>query len=223
MLHRFFIVGGLLLGLYGPNNGQFDNTVAQVIELTDTTLIATPEQRELLRYLISCALPEGVTLYSDVAGQRYTFDGSLGLAPAWLHGSLSESEQHWVSACIFARTNYFGKSVNISLRASSPAPSALSASDEERRRFSLYEGAFFGNLFLPQPMAYTCSGTRSARHELVKDRVCTERADGGLSRCGYIHLGHCEALQTITVEGHAYPEVIFTFLTSTHLALAETP
>jgi hypothetical protein len=184
-------------------------------------LVNTPEQRHLLKYLVSCSLPRGVEVYVDDDGERHTFPGSLGLAPAWEERGLTETEQRWVSACILARTNAFGKSVPISMRATEPAPPALQVSEAERKTFNLFEGAFFGNIFAEKPVGYVCRGAR-AGHEamdpIFADRVCTEPsgsvspAGEPLSRCGFVHVGPCDGVSAFTAGGTRYREVIFVYL-----------
>ena len=70
--------------------------------LADSDLVETVEGREVLSYIISCALPAGQSITLD---GTYKFDGSLGLAPAWATRAPTRSERRWVSACVLARTN----------------------------------------------------------------------------------------------------------------------
>jgi hypothetical protein len=140
---------------------------------------------------------------------------------AWAERGLTEIEQRWVSACILARTNAFGKSVLISMRSTEPAPSALRASEAERKAFNLLEGGFFGNIFAEKPVGYVCSGARpgqQARDPIFSDRVCTQPAGTlspagkALSHCGFIHVGPCDGANAYTVGGPRYREVIFVYL-----------
>src|SRR5262245_41526408 len=64
-----------------------------------------PLSRELLKYVVSCALDDGQSVTLSVDGQRYVFPGSLGLAPEWgeRRGSCDDSCQRWVSGCVLAR------------------------------------------------------------------------------------------------------------------------
>lgn len=203
------------------DQGWHKPTSAQRIPLTDRTLAATREQRQLLKYLVSCALPAGVEVYAHVNEAHYTFQGSLGLAPAWAQRALSETEQRWVSACILARTNHFGKSVRISMRARRQDYPALQASQQEKADYTLFEGGFFGNIFAEQPVGYVCSDDRGPAKQadpVLVDRVCTalsgERTATGapLTRCGFVHIGPCDEATHFTVDGKTYHEVIFTYL-----------
>jgi hypothetical protein len=136
-------------------------TVPQQHALADPTLASTAAQRKQLTYLVRCALPADVALYADIEGERFTFPGSLGLAPRWLTEAMTPSEERWVSACLLAHVNYFGKHVQISIRATGVTVPELVPSADEQQTFSIFEGGFFGNLFAPAPVAYTCRGERT--------------------------------------------------------------
>ncbi len=164
--------------------------------------LSTPDQEMLLAYLVRCALPEGLSVEVAVKDGTRRLSGDMGLAPDWMTRPLTEAEQRWVSACMLALTNAFGKNVQVSTRAADPAPSSLTSTEEERRRFTLFEGGFHGNIFAEPPSAYVCLGARNsseADDPVLLDRVCTEpsgeRTAAGepLSRCGFILTGRCRA------------------------------
>jgi hypothetical protein len=89
--------------------------------LASTDLLSDEGGRELLRYLVRCALPEGTELTGSTGQASYTFHGLVGLAPAWLDQPLKTSEQRWVSGCLLAHVNGYGVEVPISLRGQHPA------------------------------------------------------------------------------------------------------
>jgi hypothetical protein len=189
--------------------------------LADPTLASTPAKRKQLTYLVRCALPADVAVYADVDGERFTFSGSIGLAPGWLTEAMTPSEERWVSACLLAHVNYFGKQVRISIRATGIAVPELEASTDEQQTYTIFEGGFFGNLFAPTPVAYTCQGTRTsvqARDPILQDRVCTQEtgettAEGmPLTVCQFLVTGRCEDPRSLTGDGLYYPEVIFVYL-----------
>lgn len=191
------------------------------LPLSPDALTETHNQRTLLKYLVGCALPSDVELRRVVGGVVYRFVGELGLAPGWLERGLTESEQRWVSACLLARTNYFGKAVEISLRAADPAPAALQTSTEERQAFSLFEGGFYGNLFSDEPRAYACVGRRTleqAAEPVFQDRICTAPSGASLpsgetlTKCGFVHSGFCPAPDSFPPSPPTHREVIFTYL-----------
>jgi len=224
---NLLITGGLLLITQpviatSPSHEITDGPHAvRRMPLGEEALLITAENRQLLGYLIQCALPADVELYSDVDGVRHVFRGAMGLAPAWAERALTETEQRWVSACIMARTNYFGKKISISMRAQQTEHAALTASAREQEDYTVFEGGYFGNVFATQPVAYTCSGNHgrlAQDNSNLVDRVCTiptsnKTAEGlRLSRCNFIHVGRCNGVERFTIDGVTYDEVIFTYL-----------
>jgi hypothetical protein len=191
------------------------------IALANPDLASTAEKRHQLTYLVRCALPKTVVLYAAQGGERFTFQGSMGLAPHWLYEAMTPSEERWVSACLLAHVNYFGKHVRVSMRATDPPVSALEATEEEKKTFAIFEGGFFGNLFSPNPVAYTCQGERTRdqmRDPIFQDRVCTKEtgvttAEGKpFTLCRFVGTGRCEDAHSFTVDGTPYSEVVFTYL-----------
>src|SRR5262249_53524270 len=85
-----------------------------LIALTDPSLASTAAKRTQLTYLVRCALPAELALYTDQDGTRFTFPGGLGLAPRWVDEAMTPSEERWVSACLLAHVNAVGTSVPIS-------------------------------------------------------------------------------------------------------------
>jgi hypothetical protein len=170
-------------------------------KLTPTTLTALRDKtatgdttRIFFRYLVSCALPATHSMsytWTDSAGVVHTETnpGGFGLAPGWETGAVDLSGQEWVSACLFARTNSLGVSVPISIRGG--AQPTLAATAQERLDYPFGEGAFWGNLFLPIPIARSCH--RSALQvgattstDLKNGRTCAAQG------CGIIfHVGPC--------------------------------
>jgi hypothetical protein len=158
-------------------------------------LVATADGRELLSYIISCALPENESVVATVDGTTYEFAGALDLAPEWLRQPLDRRGQRWVSACLLARVNATGISVRISLRG---PHRALTTTDGERTKFVLEEGAFFGNVFGPadQPLDWNaCRGRDQAAGERgdLANRHCADPDPGhpGFTFCGFRYAGDC--------------------------------
>jgi hypothetical protein len=174
-----------------------------------------------LKYLISCALPEGQALYTVVDGVRYDFPGTLGLAPKWADQGLMPSEQRWVSACIFALTNVLGRHIRPSLRAMPAIVPGLDTTSQEEKEYSIYEGDFFGNLFLPEAVAYACRGARSTEENsdpILKLRLCTAASGKttpsgkAVSVCDFIINDQCGQPGSHTIDGVEYKEVIRVYL-----------
>jgi hypothetical protein len=196
-----------------------DMPVVRRVSLSDTHEALTPEGRERLEYLIGCALPEGLVVETDVKGVHYEFPGRLGLAPGWRERAMTAAEARWVSACILARTNAFGVTVQISLRADQAPVEALDTSTEERAQFPLHEAGFFGNIFSEDAPAYVCTGgsgaVRAGQLEALR-RVCSLPADPadrpGLTRCNFVLAGACDDMPFTQGDVDYSGEVIHVFL-----------
>ncbi|XXX75125.1 hypothetical protein WMF30_46465 [Sorangium sp. So ce134] len=186
--------------------------------LATTDLLRDEGGRELLRYTIACALPEGKSLTGEVDGTTYRFDGRIGLAPDWLRSPLPEKSQRWVTACLLAHVNGYGVEVAISLRGRHPA---LATDSAERKAYQQEEISFFGNVF--QPLAerdelgdigsrmYSCGGAllqlSCAGNEtaFAPERTCASKND-----CSLKFLGPCRDLadpkgsvcQHVSLEGY---------------------
>jgi hypothetical protein len=104
-----------------------------------------PYSREFMDYLVSCALPEG----DQITWQSETWEGELGLCPAWKNSAPDLACQELVSSCLLARINAYGETVQISLRGLfiNDAPLPLGAAEEGE--FPWPEGGFYGNIFCP--------------------------------------------------------------------------
>jgi hypothetical protein len=170
------------------------------LNTTADDLINTADGREVLDYIVSCAIPEGVTLVgTDSGGTSYEFNGEIGLVPDWEDHPLSESGAAWVSACLFSRCNNNDIAVDISMRGPS---SALATDAAERALYASEEGAFYGMYFQPDsvPIAtsppwgpwFACSGRDNAE-AAVDQRVCATQdpAHPDLTLCGFHYAGTC--------------------------------
>jgi hypothetical protein len=135
-----------------------------------------------LKYVVSCALPEGTAFKVTVEGNDYTFKGELGLAPDWggPRGSCNGSCQRWVSACVLARVDYAGVKRLISLRGDHRA---LKTSVQELRDYPMREAAYYGNLFAEGQKRYLCLSPGLTSNE----RVCGP----SLSSCPMTVMGSC--------------------------------
>lgn len=74
--------------------------------------------REVMDYLVSCALEMGQSVsYTDTStGEETTFDGKIGVCPAWGVGPAGAKCQQLVSACMLSLVNAMGRSITVSLR-----------------------------------------------------------------------------------------------------------
>lgn len=186
------------------------------------TLAGDEHGRQFLSYLINCALPPTEGAYAIVGGQRYDFPGDMALAPEWMDRPLTETEQRWVSAGILARTNFFGKKVQISTQHPGSGFESLEASSEETGEYTLYEGDFFGNIFGENSVACVAAARRSA--EAAADPVFALRVGTEvdpslptlhgrpLTRCGFILTGYTDEPGAHTLNGVRYDEYISVYL-----------
>ena len=128
--------------------------------------------------------------------------GLLGLATSWATGPLDLAGQRIVSACLAARTNYYGTQVIFSARSPiEPLKSGLSS--QELLDYKLLEGAFWGNIFSATPYLNSCyrTNTVDGSREQLRECAAGHLANGVILECGLIHIvgscaGSCSALDT---------------------------
>jgi len=113
-----------------------------------------PPTIDLVHYLVVCSLPAGQQWTAQYADEAVQYNGGFGLAPYYVDRPLSVIEQGWMSACLLAHVNAFGKHILISVR-NDPK---VGASPSEMQDFPVFEGAFFGSLFSPNVTAFSCQG-----------------------------------------------------------------
>ena len=188
------------------------------VALSDTSdILDTPEGRDVYSYIISCALPEGITIVANVAGAAdtappdtnytcsggvCTFIGGLGLAPSWLDRRLDHNGQGWISACLFSRVNANDTAESISLRGRN---GGLAVSPVEMELYTAQEGAFYGNLFIDDPdpsvppdwhacigeAKLACPGDTGCGGLGNRDCAQENPANPGYTYCGFKYAGTC--------------------------------
>src|SRR5262249_41048029 len=114
------------LGLNGLLSAEFSEvslTSATIAEAIEPDALQDDFVQDVLEYMVSCALAAGQSVEVAVDGDVVVYEGSLGLAPQWgeAHGECDAACQGWVSACLIARTNFLGESVQISLLGDHPS------------------------------------------------------------------------------------------------------
>jgi hypothetical protein len=172
--------------------------VAKELPLRNDSLAQTEYGRQLLKYMVTCALPDTDSVYVVVSGKKYTFQGKLGWVPDWVNRSMTDTEKRRMSACMAAHANFFQKHVQISIRSDDPAaPAGFQTTLAERAAYPFFEGGFFGNYFVANPVSYVCLGDNPiAREQYLESlfRVCTvEHASiAGFSRCNFKIVGLCK-------------------------------
>lgn len=153
-------------------------------------LINSEGGRELLQYVVRCAMPEGVTMRGvDEDGAVYEFAGSLGLGEQWATGPLTPTAQRWVSACLLAHVNAFGVPVPISVRGAHPN---LTVDDAEQSEYLVQEAAFYGNLFQDEPVMLGCGGYGlMMADDLGLSSYLEKRVCASSESCGFVNVGPC--------------------------------
>ena len=135
------------------DNALVDNALVDNA-LVDNALI-DPNARELFKYIVSCALPEGAHISVDVQGTTYGFDGALGLAPEWGEdgGSCDDECRSWISGCVISRLDYLGQQVLISVRGKNDG---LHSTPQERAAYPHIEATYYGDIFSQPQKIYAC-------------------------------------------------------------------
>jgi hypothetical protein len=125
--------------------------------LAQSRLLKSKKSRDVLVYLVKCALPSGQSISGSSGGKSYTFSGLIGLAPDWVSTPLSTSARRWVSACILAHVNGYSEQVPISLRGDHPA---LTTTDAEVVQYGVEEMSFYGDIFGSSDKSmFVCAGS----------------------------------------------------------------
>jgi hypothetical protein len=106
--------------------------------------LSEPVVQKFVSYLVGCALPPGDSVSYEIAGQKWTFAGEIGVAPEWKTGACGESCQRWISACMLSRLNKKGEHIEVSLRGEHRA---LKVVRHEERDMPRREATYYGNFF----------------------------------------------------------------------------
>lgn len=193
-------LNGLLpnaIDLNGLDPSLLSNNVLSALE--DPGQLGT-NTRLIYKYIVGCALDTSQSIsfsWTDSLGIPHleNYWGALGLASAWKLTSIDELAQRAVSACLAARTNYYGIPVTISIRG--PQPSISDVDAAEQLAFPKEEGAFWGDLFDGSPQLYACHNSANIANSRSKLRDCAagHSDNGQIVECGYIKIvGDCDAL-----------------------------
>ncbi len=169
------------------------------------SMLNTSGSRQVLEYLIGCALPSGQAFTVNAGSQTFVFQGDVGLAKSWKQNKLSAKEKRWISACMLARINNQGQLMKISLRG---PHHALHVTQAETSRFNQEEGVFYGDIFTGTApvVGWSCRGAAQAAGEgqegsALSYRDCAEPGgtrtggdevpDDGNNQCGWGYAEDC--------------------------------
>ena len=135
-------------------NGLTMNGLNTVDGLSSTAgLMTTAGGRDIVKYMVKCALPAGQTLTKqDQNGVSYDFPGAIGVAPEAMT-SCNIDCQEKISACMLAHVNNSGAHIGIWLVGADTGIGWGSSPS-----YPYQEGAYFGNLFPTNWQGYYCVG-----------------------------------------------------------------
>lgn len=156
------------------------------------TLGSTSSGRNLLVYIVGCALGPTQTLTANELTGNYPFTGALGMVPAWTTRALTAAEQAQVSECVMSRTNYFGDAVQISDRSTN---AALYTTSTELTQYGVEEGAYFGNILGGTLNLYACVGVDQENDDTQSD-LPYRKCSSATSYCNFTNLGNCQDVCT---------------------------
>ncbi len=167
--------------------------------------------RLFLKYTVGCALKQDQSFnfsWTDEAGVLHaeTYKGSVGIAPEWVSGPIDAVGQEMVSACLAARTNWYGTPVTISMRSYNKA--LRTPPGDETTAYPDVEGVFWGNIFSATPYLRACYNERTIGNSRAAHRDCAVGhidEQGAVTECGMIHiLGSCASLCKQMTPGTQY-------------------
>lgn len=116
-----------------------------------------PDAQQFMSYLVGCALPSGTSVvWKNSAGTTGKWDGILGLCPAWNTGAPSQTCKNWVSSCLLARNNAYGRHVELSMRGEDPTRPAFFTTEPQARPVQ-----FDPDLNGPVPSFSACVGAQT--------------------------------------------------------------
>ncbi|MGK3997283.1 hypothetical protein [Sorangium sp. So ce1024] len=192
--------------------------------LAETRLLHSDAGREVLHYLVGCALAPGTKVRTSLP--EVSFEGAIGLATTWKTAKLdAPSSQRWVTACLLQTLNGIG--AHVPIRMVGEHKGLADAAEKDAVEFSIPDATMFGNLFDPATVeVFACADTGAVKEcgatwsAFAHLRICDSSPI-----CGITLLGPCEdpaatycstnsAGERVckTPGGTVYAETISTFL-----------
>jgi hypothetical protein len=150
----------------------------------DLWLSVDPVMRaKLIKYTIQCALDPSQTITFTHGGITEFVPGIANLGAGWAWGHMSVAEQQAVTACLLARVNAAGQTVQIDMFGDYPGLDYQT--DSEAATWGVNEAIFFGNLFKSPPSTYVVvepvGGTPGYPVHVCDMRSCRDASDNCLS------------------------------------------
>ncbi|PTL84483.1 hypothetical protein [Vitiosangium sp. GDMCC 1.1324] len=164
---------------------------------------------QLMRYMVRCAVGANETrsFVNPATGALYTWQGGLGLAPAWAGGApATVVEQQIISACLAAHANNYGLHVSISVLGRDSNGANISFTTDELASYPKRESCFFGNVFTNEGL-FAGNDRNSLAADESTSRPCGLRGYGALSNaeCTQVkRIGQCEQSCTLDPNGTYY-------------------
>ena len=167
---------------------------------------------DYLEVLIGCALAEGVTvsdpahtlLWFNGVPLKKVYSGEIGLAPHWLTRALTTDEKKWVTACVLARVNRYGVTLDIALEGNHSAISPRASSV-----YTEAESKAWGNMFDSTTTLSTTNSNVSPGTIPFAAYVCSEiswcanqreastrSCDSTYTPCGFNYMEDCEEFES---------------------------
>ena len=170
----------------------------------------------VMKYVVRCAVPEGVTRSYTSAGHTWTWTGGLGLAPDWSAGKdASLAEQRIVSACLAAHANKFGVQISMSILGRDAKGVAIPTNPVELWFYPEREGCFFGNLFNGEGL-YVGNDRSPLNHRKSTARACAlSIKQSGPPECApMVRVDpNCEDICTLDASGNFYTSCTYNGIT----------
>jgi hypothetical protein len=161
--------------------------------------------KEVLSYLVRCALPAGETV-ETMSGETYT--GSFGLAARWHEAGMANPEKGWVTACMLQHLNGTESGVPFMLEGPNTELDGARIMEKDVSADSIVGGNLFNAWTAP------IDGPPFNAYACVDDglsEVCGQDAEGALrarmcgdvaaSACGLVIVGECSTACTFDESG----------------------
>ena len=210
-------LNGLSLNGWSLNGLSLNGLSLNGLSTTDfsTWFDENPSGHEqLMRYVVRCAVAanQSRTFTHPATGTAYTWQGLLGLAPAWAGGApATVAEQQIISACLAAHANNYGLHVPISLLGRGANEEFIPYTVAEMKDFARKESCFFGNVFTNQGLFAGNDRSALASDESTS-RPCGLKSFGVLTNpaCEQVkRIGQCENHCTLDSSRMYYTQCTF--------------